>query len=220
MQISKCYSQRDPRWAGIALGTTGRTIGSHGCLVTAICDGLANFSKDITPDKLVQELNKLKGLAPSGDLDWKKLEKIFPTTFFVDRIDTSINVAPNFSMQSIDVAIKRCQKIVRQGMMVLLNVDGNPYDGWQGGDHWVRLLDTDFNIMDPWYGHIDNLNVHYGEPRKAIFGYGTMYGMPISFAEPELSGEGNALAKLKLYQKDPKAYSIYLKEAIDHLTSI
>lgn len=51
----RAWAQNDSRWAGIRLGSSGVTIGSHGCLVSSVTKLIiqAGFR---SPDSLILEL--------------------------------------------------------------------------------------------------------------------------------------------------------------------
>ncbi|WAS92481.1 C39 family peptidase [Nannocystis punicea] len=46
------FSQRDPSWADVQLGSCGETIGSDGCAISAIAMAMRSLGADVTPKSL------------------------------------------------------------------------------------------------------------------------------------------------------------------------
>ena len=66
------YLQTDPRWASDRLGRTpGDTIGSDGCLVTAVAMAMTNLGYRIDPGRLNHELTRADAFTPRGYLVWQ-----------------------------------------------------------------------------------------------------------------------------------------------------
>lgn len=55
------YSQNDPRWKNIQLGTSEYTIGQAGCYLTSLCETAKKLGHDITPDWLNATLLTMGG---------------------------------------------------------------------------------------------------------------------------------------------------------------
>jgi len=209
------YSQRDPKWASIPIGN--KTIGSNGCFGTSIAMGLANFSITVTPDQFFSKMKAIGAIEPDSSTDICEIHKAFPDVYYLCRVDTSVEPPGKFSRQDISEALNRIRNFVREGMIVLLNVDASPFNGIADGDHWVLCVESDLTIHDPWYGDRTNFSQRYGNPTKGVYGYCVLVGNPIAYGDPSESSRGDALAKLMAFKNDPKKYANYLNEAIDHL---
>ncbi len=55
------YSQRDPRWANLKLGTSGLTIGRYGCTTTGIADLSTYFGDNLTPYQIANLIQYTAG---------------------------------------------------------------------------------------------------------------------------------------------------------------
>lgn len=64
------YSQRDPRWRGVPIGVSGRTIGQIGCLVTSISMLSTYFMPGLIPPQVVDRAKFTR----DGLLYWNSLE--------------------------------------------------------------------------------------------------------------------------------------------------
>lgn len=210
------YKQNDPRWAGLTIGTTGRTVGSHGCLLTCLAMQAANFAIGITPAELRNRLAAYDGFMDSGDLMWTRLKFVMPKVHFVYRWDTT-NLKEAFH-QRLDAkeAVRRVNRLVRLGMPVCVNVDNIGNDGQP--DHWVLMV-NEFgkydNMLDP-AGNSTSFEERYGDPNVKLYGYAEVVGSPINFPEAGDSAAGIALWKLIELKKGAAPQS-YLNEAIDNL---
>lgn len=124
------YSQRDSKWANIALGSsTSTTIGSHGCTIT--CLGiLANLS----PDEVNRRMNAVGGYQNGNLVIWSKINQAIPTLKHLERSTTYNNT-------------KVSEAISRFGGC-LVEVDGAPIGGSR---HWVVYIGNQ-KLIDPWDG--------------------------------------------------------------------
>jgi len=124
------FSQRDSRWANIALGSsTSTTIGSHGCTITGL-GMLANLS----PDEVNRRMNAVGGYQNGNLVIWSKINQAIPTLKHLERSTTYNNT-------------KVSEAISRFGGC-LVEVDGAPIGGSR---HWVVYIGNQ-KLIDPWDG--------------------------------------------------------------------
>ena len=64
------YLQTDPRWAADRLGNSSDTMGSDGCLVTAVAMAVTNRGVPLDPDHLNRRLRAADAFTPRGWLIW------------------------------------------------------------------------------------------------------------------------------------------------------
>ncbi len=67
------YAQKDPRWAREALGGSGESLASDGCLVTAAAMALGNLGYKTDPGDLNKRLKKAGGFTKQGWLIWSAI---------------------------------------------------------------------------------------------------------------------------------------------------
>lgn len=125
------YGQKQTEWAWIILGTSDKTIGTHGCTVT--CIGMIT---DLTP-KEVNELFIKHGVYAQGNLViWNRINIAIPWVHFEEM----------GRKYTYDNAIA-LDAIKRHGF-VLAEVGAAPI-GFPKGKHWVVMI-GDKKIYDPW----------------------------------------------------------------------
>ena len=89
------YYQNDERWKNTKLGNTEMTIGSHGCLLTALTNIYnQEYRQDKTPDILQKELMALSGMTKEGLIIWDVAKKILKC----DRIDHNYKGVIDYDM--------------------------------------------------------------------------------------------------------------------------
>lgn len=87
------FTQKDPRWAGLPLGTSPYQMGPYGCLTTAHAQALALAGYAEDPGTTVTKLNEVQAytdanyIAGPGLLLWYKVANAFPQYHF--RLDTA-----------------------------------------------------------------------------------------------------------------------------------
>lgn len=125
-------SQRDPRWANIKLGTSDKTIASHGCTITVLAMIIGT-----TPDVVNARLNTLPkdaegntGFAQGNLVYWSRIEEAFP----------GIKVRRVWSYDNADV--------LASVPNVIVQVNGAPIGVPM---HFVRFVGNK-KIHDPWDG--------------------------------------------------------------------
>ncbi len=122
----KILSQRDKRWSSKLLGNSKLTIGSSGCLITAIA-----MAAGTTPDRVNDALLKVKGF--SGALVvWSNVPKAFPHLKFVWRAYAYDNMAV--------LGIIKKNGFCMVEATTLFN-----------GKHWLLFIGN-HQLYDPWYG--------------------------------------------------------------------
>ena len=68
------WLQTDPRWAGHRLGHSSDTLGSDGCLVTAVAMAIGNLGITADPAQLNRRLTEANAFTPNGWLVWSGVE--------------------------------------------------------------------------------------------------------------------------------------------------
>lgn len=121
----KKLSQRDPRWANIQLGTSNKTIGTHGCTITALAIIL-----DTTPDVVNQRLKDVGGYASGNLVIWDKIAIAFP--------GTQIHRVWSYNNDDVLANVPN----------VIVEVDGAPIGAPK---HWVVFIGNK-KMIDPWTG--------------------------------------------------------------------
>ncbi len=71
----KTFLQKDKRWAADELGTSGCTLGSHGCLVSSVAMACTNLGVDLTPKDLNERLKQHEGFLPQGWVVWSAISR-------------------------------------------------------------------------------------------------------------------------------------------------
>ncbi len=129
------YLQNDPLWADDKLGSTSRSLGGAGCLISCVASAITDLDSAVTPGELNKRLTDVGGFS-GGDLIWYKINEAVPS------IDYTYSRV--FSAQTIE-------KDLKQGLLPIVNVK------YRGGlvSHWVLIVgakDGDFLVYDPLNG--------------------------------------------------------------------
>lgn len=119
-------SQRDPRWSNIKLGTSDKTIGSHGCTITCVA-----MLAGTTPDVVNQKLLAVGGYAEGNLIIWSKINAAIPWLKWEWR---------GYEYENDKVA---------SSLPCLVEVDGSRIGGSR---HWVVYIGNQ-QMLDPWYGN-------------------------------------------------------------------
>lgn len=150
-----CFSQRDPRWADIHLGTGQETLGQAGCLISCIASALCDVAGyDTDPGRLNRWLARHDGFAR---LNHFVFASVAPLEMALQDVIPCPGPAP---MDKIVATLNA------QGA-VIAKVDFEPNDR-AVQQHWVRVLELsgeDCIIMDPWL--LPGCEVYYMLPRYA-----------------------------------------------------
>jgi hypothetical protein len=200
-------AQRDPRWAGVQLGTSNKTIGSHGCVITDATMMLRHFGIDIDPAELNTWLKANGGYQNTNWFVWSVLKKYDPRISFAYRYEYA-------ALDKIDAQLAA-------GRPVIVNVDmvpGTPVID----EHWVLVVgkvDGSYIINDPWYGTQFKFEDKYGAPSKGIYIVstynftGTPAPLPPDEPEPlpvlEVGTQVKTLVNLNIRKGAGTGYSIW-----------
>lgn len=155
--------QRDDAWASIPLGMDNRyTIGSAGCLITAVCEMFRYMgAKVIYPDEINRWLCNNKGYVGGHRFVFNSLDRIPGLGMkLVEYIDCSSTPAP---MDKIIDAIMYPSETGNNDRGILLKVRFDPSKS--SSQHWLlglmttRTIDDESDIFcaDPWTGYAVNL---------------------------------------------------------------
>ena len=154
------FSQRDPRWANIRLGTSGTTIGWNGCLISCIAMDLQFNGFDYTPATLNTYLTNNNGYDKGNLLWWGRVPHLEIATW----IDCLKTPAP---LSRIDAELALGRPCV---VWVDFIPSTNPID-----DHYVLIIGKrgadDYWMLDPW--SLDpkpaSFRDEYGNPVRFVF---------------------------------------------------
>lgn len=138
-------NQRDPRWAGRQLGTSNKTIGSHGCAITCLSMLLRYYGMSENPATVNHQLKLRNGYYNSNLLIWESVQRIWPRMDFQGRVNCLTRPAP----------VDRLRQSLAMGRPVIAWLDGSPSPGMQ--QHFVLLVEErpeeeDWWCHDPWTG--------------------------------------------------------------------
>ncbi|MBR5949175.1 MAG: dockerin type I repeat-containing protein [Clostridia bacterium] len=137
------WAQGDPRWANLTLGTSGKTVGSKGCLVTSVTklliqSGFKN-SSSFNVGTYVTWLNSHGGLSSAGNLIWVASAGI-ANGFDFYGMDFTTGSSSSSSMQN------RIMNYIRGGYQIVLNVKNAGH--WIAVDNAKSLATGQVYIMD------------------------------------------------------------------------
>jgi hypothetical protein len=125
-------SQRDPRWAGTEIAKSGLTLGTHGCLITALA-----MPAGLTPPDLMRRIQ-----FDGAKVKWTSIERGVPNLRFHWRSTTYSASAVASAMQQFGFC--------------LIEVDFDNVDATRD-NHWV-IGYADGTIDDPWTGTRRNIS--------------------------------------------------------------
>jgi hypothetical protein len=127
------YSQRDSKWKDEKLGST--TIGTHGCLVTALAQLLLINGYDETPKTVKDKLESVGGFVGTNNnlLVWGAIEKVFN--------------AKGYWTNNVYNNDKVIEAIEKYGGCIV-RVDASRIGA---SEHWVLYV-GDGQMIDPWTG--------------------------------------------------------------------
>jgi len=151
--MSTLYSQRDPRWSNLVIGDQPETMGQVGCAITSLAMARTDAGYPTTPDQMLGQLSSTGGLLHNLCY-WARMAG------FVYYHDYSAIAAP---LDTIKGFLAAGNQVL---MAVHIGKSTNPYKA----NHYVHLVDADFNIADPWFNEIAPITKEYGQPAKAILG--------------------------------------------------
>ena len=155
---SSYFEQRNPTWASIKLGNSPWTMGSAGCLVTAVAEWMRKMvDPAMNPYTLVQWLNANGGFTVEGNLLLRKPTEIpwLPKKFKFNTIfkGSEFTTYENVKKLMNDYAAP-----------VIIQVDF--YSDSDLDSHFVlvtEVVENDLLIADPWTGKQESLMEKYGK---------------------------------------------------------
>ncbi|HCG35574.1 MAG TPA: hypothetical protein DER23_04430, partial [Clostridiales bacterium] len=165
------WTQSDPRWGSMTLGTGKTTMAASGCVVTslamlAVHYGLQNETT-FNPGTLLQSFNTAEALTSGGSLYWNMVDSVLPGIVYKGKADLTGTVANKASALNNYMA---------QGYAVLINVNRS---------HWValRYVSGDIvSIFDPASPQNSNLFTSYtpsGVAQVALFRVSAVQTIPV-----------------------------------------
>ena len=134
------YSQQDPAWKAVKIGSSSETIGHVGCAVTSVAMLVSGHGYPETPKTLNAKL-KARGGYVDAAIIWGAVTSIYPQVVYRNLVLCRDTDAP---LSQIDTSIAA-------GQPVLVEVDSSPKAGLQ--THWVVLYKkqgNDYLMLDPW----------------------------------------------------------------------
>ena len=150
------FSQRDPRWAGDPLGTAGgQTIGTAGCLITAVASGLCDLGAATNPAMLNAWLSQHGGYSNGNLFVWAAVGPL------------GVKLEQFIDCAKVDAPLGVIRDALTAGKVVIVELDSIP-DGALH-PHFARVLSVsadgkDCALMDPWQppgAEFCKLSAHY-----------------------------------------------------------
>lgn len=140
------WAQGDPRWANLTLGTSGKSVGSKGCLVTSVTklliqSGFKN-SSSFNVANYVTWLNSHGGISSSGNLIWVVSSQIVDGFDYYDADYVGGSSSSSFVQNKI-------LNYIRAGFNIVLEV--------KNGGHWIAVDNAKSLSMNAVY-IMDSLN--------------------------------------------------------------
>jgi len=132
------YSQKDPRWSSIRLGTSTRTIAQEGCLLCCVAEMLRNTATRTDPARLNRWLSLNAGYIGGNRFVFRS----------VDPLGAHYIATYDWQKALADVSI--LQELWAEGYYVILEVNFNPWGKFV--NHWVSVVDVGvvIEVHDPW----------------------------------------------------------------------
>lgn len=149
-------AQRDPRWKDHQLGTSDKTIGSHGCVITDATMMCRHFGIDIDPAGMNTWLKANGGYQNTNWFYWYVLNKLDPRISFGHRYEYA-------ALDKVDAQLAK-------GIPSIVNVDLIPATSVLD-EHWVLVVGKvggSYIINDPWYGTQFKFEEKYGNPKTGM----------------------------------------------------
>jgi peptidase C39-like protein len=178
-------SQQDGQWAGAPLGTSPtETVGSAGCVITAVTMMLRYYGMDTDPGALNAWLTHNAGYAFDDQLIWAAV-----TSYSGDRVAFSGWLGPDLNVITSELDAGR--PVVAEVVLY-------------GNQHFILLTgymtEAGYEINDPWFGDTQRFVDRYGDPATSIVSIRTF--MPADPGGPRARGRmswiANAVAALHL----------------------
>lgn len=134
------YSQQDPRWKDVELGSGPDSIGYFGCALASVAMLSSGWGFDETPLTLNQKLKANGGFVGEA-IVWAAITRIYPALR-----STGLTLSPN-----PPAPISQINSSLTSGQPVILEVDFSPAAGLQ--THWIVAyapFGSDYLVLDPW----------------------------------------------------------------------
>lgn len=168
----KYFSQKAIEWAKKKLGTsTVATIGSDGCLLCVVATVLNYFGKDTTPDRLNDDITRVKGWYKACRLIYGSISDIYP--------DISVDWNNYIECADVGAPLDKIDAILKSKRIPIVKVDYTP--GGSVNEHWVGIIgkeDGNYLIVDPIDGSEQWFQNRYGDPARYIFKIVVYNGTP------------------------------------------
>ena len=138
------WKQKGESWSGVQMGSSGKTIGDIGCLVTSVAmliakSGVPTTISNFNPGTFVEFLNKNGGFDSSGNFQWYAATKAAPEFRYMGQLDVHL-------MSDADKLARIRELANTKGYYVVAEVKGRT------GQHWVAIdsvTGNNINMMDP-----------------------------------------------------------------------
>lgn len=134
------YSQQDPRWKDIPLGSGPDSIGYLGCALTSVAMLSSGWGFSETPATLNAKLKANGGFVRQA-IVWAGISKIYPALQSTGL--TLVNDPP--------APISQINASLASGQPAIVEVDSSPAPGLQ--THWIvayAVFGNDYLVLDPW----------------------------------------------------------------------
>ncbi len=134
------FSQQDPRWKDVPLGSGPDTIGYFGCALTSVAMLSSGWGLSETPLTLNEKLKAHGGFVHEA-IVWGAISRIYPA---LQSGGLTLCTNPPAPIAQIDNSLT-------SGQPVILEVDFSPAPGLQ--THWIVAYSSfgnDYLILDPW----------------------------------------------------------------------
>ena len=127
------WKQKGESWSGIRIGTTSKTIGDIGCLVTTVSilikkSGVSTSDiRPFNPGTFVIALNNNYGFDKSGNLKYSSIEKVVPNFVYQGHI--------NLRVKTKSEKLYEIRKYLENGYYLAAEVKG----ATKNSQHWVAI---------------------------------------------------------------------------------
>ena len=137
------WRQKGSPWSNIQIGTSGKSVGDIGCLVTSIAmliekSNVMNPINPFNPGTFVEQLNKNGGFDRDGNLQYSAINKVVPNFEYGGRIELKGKTKLE--------KLKKINEYQSKGYYLAVEVKGDT------GQHWVAVLSVNgnnINMADP-----------------------------------------------------------------------
>jgi len=134
------YSQQDPAWKAVKIGSSSETIGHVGCALTSVAMLVSGHGYPETPKTLNAKLKSRGGYVDAAII-WGAVTSTYTQIVYRNLVLCRDTAAP----------LSRIDASIAAGQPVVVEVDSSPKAGLQ--THWVALYKKqgeDYLMLDPW----------------------------------------------------------------------